>query len=105
VQLTLRTSGRTEQHVSTIERTHRGAYLLKKTLDLPCAYGDGTPIPREYLDKLVEIIDEEEVYLRLEDGDFLLVDNFQVSHGRQPWVGERLVLVSLWEGAHTLAAY
>jgi hypothetical protein len=73
--------------------------------DLPCVYGDDSPIPREYLDKLIEAIDKEEIYLTLQDGDLLLVDNFQVSHGRQPWVGDRLVLVSMWDGARQIAAY
>ncbi|KAH8172081.1 taurine catabolism dioxygenase tauD, tfdA family protein [Sarocladium implicatum] len=72
---------------------------------LPCVYGDGTQIPREYLDKLIEVIDKEEIYLKLENGDLLLVDNFQVSHGRQPWEGDRLVLVSMWDGAHKIDAY
>jgi alpha-ketoglutarate-dependent taurine dioxygenase len=68
-------------------------------------YGDETPIPREYLDKLIEVIDKEEIYLTLEEGDLLLVDNFQVSHGREPWEGDRLVLVSMWDGARTIEAY
>ncbi|KAH7309205.1 hypothetical protein B0I35DRAFT_453692 [Stachybotrys elegans] len=72
---------------------------------LPCVYGDETPIPREYLDKLIEVIDKEEIYLTLDEGDLLLVDNLRVSHGRQPWEGDRLVLVSMWEGAHEIAAY
>lgn len=75
------------------------------TADLPCVYGDETPIPREYLDKLIEVIDKEEIYLTLEEGDLLLVDNFQVSHGREPWEGDRLVLVSMWDGAHKIQAY
>ena len=73
--------------------------------DLPCEYGDGSPIPREYLDKLIEVIDKEAIPLLLDEGDLLLVDNFQVSHGREPWEGDRLILVSMWEGAHELLAY
>jgi alpha-ketoglutarate-dependent taurine dioxygenase len=74
-------------------------------IDLPCVYGDETPIPREYLDKLIEVIDREEIFLVLEPGDLLLVDNFTVSHGREPWQGDRRVLVSMWDGAHKIAAY
>ncbi|KAK7433026.1 hypothetical protein QQZ08_000499 [Neonectria magnoliae] len=72
---------------------------------LPCVYGDETPIPREYLDKLIDVIDKEEISLVLEPGDLLLVDNFQVSHGREPWEGERQILVSMWEGAPPVAAF
>jgi hypothetical protein len=73
--------------------------------DLPCVYGDGTPIPRAYLDKLIDVIDKEEIFLTLEEGDILLVDNFQVSHGREPWEGERQILVSMWDGAAPSTAY
>lgn len=69
------------------------------TLDLPCDYGDGTIIPREYLEKMEEIVSGLEVDLLLGEGEILLVDNFQVSHGRKPWKGDRRILVSLWEGA------
>jgi hypothetical protein len=54
---------------------------------------------------LIDVIDKEEIYLSLESGDLLLVDNFQVSHGREPWEGERLVLVSMWEGANHIKAF
>ncbi|KAK2031577.1 Clavaminate synthase-like protein [Colletotrichum zoysiae] len=64
---------------------------------LPCVYGDKTPIPRQLLGKLIEVIDKEEISLVLEEGDLLLVDNFQVSHGRQPWEGDRQILVSMWD--------
>ncbi|VUC32906.1 unnamed protein product [Clonostachys rosea] len=72
---------------------------------LPCVYGDETPIPREYLDKLIEVIDKEEIHVPLEEGDLLLVDNFQVSHGREPWAGERQILVSMWEGPTPIGVY
>ncbi|KAJ5921730.1 hypothetical protein N7454_009204 [Penicillium verhagenii] len=72
---------------------------------LPCDYGDGTPIPREYLERLDQVLNDLEVNLALGEGDLLLVDNFQVSHGRKPWKGERKILVSMWEGAPPIEAY
>ncbi|KAH8655249.1 hypothetical protein BX600DRAFT_385851 [Xylariales sp. PMI_506] len=72
---------------------------------LPCVYGDGTVIPREYLDKLIEVIDGEEIDVVLEEGDLLLVDNFQVSHGREPWEGQREILVSMWDNGIPIGAY
>ncbi|KAL3425201.1 hypothetical protein PVAG01_04482 [Phlyctema vagabunda] len=72
---------------------------------LPCVYSDGTPIPTAYLESLVEVINKLEVPLRVDEGDLLLVDNFQVSHGRWPWVGERKVLVSMWDGAEAVKAF
>lgn len=73
--------------------------------DLPSVYGDGTPIPREYLEKLANISEDLEINLSLEEGDLLLVDNFQVSHGRKPWKGERRILVSMWEGAASIREF
>ncbi|CCF46110.1 hypothetical protein CH063_00595 [Colletotrichum higginsianum] len=72
---------------------------------LPCVYGDETPIPRELLDKLIEVIDKEEISLVLEEGDLLLVDNFQVSHGREPWEGDRQILVSMWDASTPIGVF
>ncbi|RSL76521.1 hypothetical protein CEP51_009889 [Fusarium floridanum] len=72
---------------------------------LPCVYGDNTPIPRKYLDKLIDVIDKEEIHVVLEEGDILFVDNFQVSHGREPWEGDRQILVSMWEGPTSIGVY
>ncbi|RAK82240.1 Clavaminate synthase-like protein [Aspergillus fijiensis CBS 313.89] len=63
---------------------------------LPCDYGDGTVIPAEYVQRLEEVVDRLEIDLCLEEGNLLLVDNFQVSHGRKPWTGDRRILVSMW---------
>ncbi|KAK1852231.1 taurine catabolism dioxygenase [Colletotrichum chrysophilum] len=72
---------------------------------VPCVYGDETPIPRHLLDKLIDVIDKEEISLVLEEGDLLLVDNFQVSHGREPWEGDRQILVSMWDTSIPIVAY
>ncbi|KAK1625371.1 hypothetical protein BDP81DRAFT_355838 [Colletotrichum phormii] len=72
---------------------------------LPSVYGDNTEIPQRLLDKLVDVIDEEEISLVLEEGDLLLVDNFQVSHGREPWEGDRQILVSMWDTSIPIGAY
>ncbi|KAF6836443.1 hypothetical protein CPLU01_03727 [Colletotrichum plurivorum] len=72
---------------------------------LPCVYGDDTPIPRELLDKLIDVIDKEEISLVLEEGDLLLVDNYQVSHGREPWEGDRQILVSMWDTGTPIGVY
>lgn len=64
-------------------------------------YGDGTPIPEEYLKKLAEITDEIRVLHKWQKGDVLVYDNIVAQHGRQPWEGEqsdRVVLASLWDG-------
>ncbi|KAG7049853.1 Clavaminate synthase-like protein [Colletotrichum scovillei] len=72
---------------------------------LPSVYGDDTEIPRRLLDKLIDVIDKEEISLILEEGDLLLVDNFQVSHGREPWEGDRQILVSMWDTSIPIGQY
>ncbi|WYZ35256.1 hypothetical protein EsH8_I_001532 [Colletotrichum jinshuiense] len=79
--------------------------LTQHIPDPPCVYGDETPIPRRLLDKLIDVIDKEEISLVLEEGDLLLVDNFQVSHGREPWEGQREILVSMWDAVTPIGVF
>ncbi|KAI1360815.1 hypothetical protein F5Y08DRAFT_38736 [Xylaria arbuscula] len=71
-------------------------------------YGDGTPIPDEYLKRLVAITEEIRVLHRWEDGDVLVYDNIIAQHGRQPWEGEqtdRVIMASLFDGDEVPGAY
>ncbi|KAF4313856.1 Taurine catabolism dioxygenase TauD/TfdA [Botryosphaeria dothidea] len=71
-------------------------------------FGDGTPIPEEYLKKLAEITDEIRVLHKWERGDVLVYDNVIAQHGRQPWEGrqeDRVVLASLFDGESVPGAY
>lgn len=64
----------------------------------PATYRDGTPIPKKYLHRMWEISNEIAVLVKTQPGDLALVDNYQVSHGRAPWVkGDRKILVSMWD--------
>ncbi|KAF2682277.1 Clavaminate synthase-like protein [Lentithecium fluviatile CBS 122367] len=64
---------------------------------LPAYYGDGSLIPREYFESAVQFIRETRAAVRWEKGNVLLLDNHAVQHGREPWTGERKLLVSLWD--------
>ncbi|KAF9876597.1 taurine catabolism dioxygenase [Colletotrichum karsti] len=85
----------------------------------PAFYGDGSLIPREYLDSAIEIIKETRALVSWKQGDVLLLDvyspqslveamtnvlndvqNHAVQHGREPWTGNRTLLASLWDGPH-----
>ncbi|KAI1472462.1 Clavaminate synthase-like protein [Daldinia caldariorum] len=64
-------------------------------------YGDGTPIPEEYLAALARITDEIRVLHKWQRGDVLVYDNIVAQHGREPWQGEqsdRVVMASLFDG-------
>ncbi|CAI0651984.1 unnamed protein product [Colletotrichum noveboracense] len=70
---------------------------------LPTTYGDDSEIPPEYLERLLEIGDEIQFLVPWEKGDVALLDNYTVQHARSPWVGERSLLISLWDGHEKFA--
>lgn len=64
----------------------------------PETYGDGEVIPKKYRQRVWEISKEIQVLVSAKPGDFFIVDNYQVSHGRAPWTkGTRKILVSMWD--------
>lgn len=87
-------------HVSTLEPTMREALLAKfKEEDLPnnTYYGDGSPIELSVLDELRDAYLQEKIAFTWQEGDVLMLDNMSVAHGREPFVGERKVVVGMAE--------
>lgn len=64
---------------------------------LPSSYGDGSDIPDEFHDRLIEIQDEIGFLVPWQEGDVAVVNNYTVQHSRTKFVGDRSVLVSLWD--------
>ncbi|CAK7224395.1 hypothetical protein SCUCBS95973_005502 [Sporothrix curviconia] len=64
---------------------------------LPSSYGDGSPIPDEYHERLIEIQDDIAFLVPWQEGDVAVVNNYTVQHSRTKFVGNRSVLVSLWD--------
>jgi hypothetical protein len=58
-------------------------------------YGDGTVIPDEVIAEVVAAYDAETVRFTWCDGDVLVLDNMSLAHGRDPYAGERRVIVSM----------
>jgi alpha-ketoglutarate-dependent taurine dioxygenase len=55
-------------------------------------------IPEEQIIRVCEIIDEITIPVMMEPGDLVMVDNYQVQHGRYPWFdGERKIVVAMWD--------
>ena len=60
-------------------------------------FGDDSPIPREGLERIVEMSADYTYDLQWQDGDVALIDNKMTMHGRRPYDGDRKrqVLVAL----------
>ena len=85
-------------HISCLDETVRDS--LRAAFDpddLPrnCFYGDGSEIPDEVMDHILEVYRKLEVAFRWQPQDVLLVDNVLTAHARNPFVGPRKLFVAL----------
>ena len=69
------------------DRRNRGGNAVK--------FGDGSPIPEQWLDTVVTTAYEHAHDHCWAVGDIALLDNLQVMHGRRPFTGRRGVLAGL----------
>ncbi|MFE5481280.1 TauD/TfdA family dioxygenase [Streptomyces sp. NPDC056527] len=58
-------------------------------------YGDGSPIEDDAVELIGELYKEAAVSLPWERGDVLVVDNFLATHAREPFHGDRRILVAM----------
>lgn len=87
-------------HVSTLEPAIAQALLSQYEEDeLPSNtfYGDGSPIEPEALEALRAAYRTASVSFPWQKGDLLLLDNMLVAHAREPYRGERKILVAMAE--------
>ncbi len=87
-------------HVSNLQPAVREALLSEfKEDELPrnAFYGDGTSIESSVLETIRDLYMKQAVIFPWQKGDVLMVDNFLASHGREPFVGPRKVLVAMAE--------
>jgi alpha-ketoglutarate-dependent taurine dioxygenase len=87
-------------HPSSLEPVVMASLLTQfKDGELPrnAFYGDGTRIESSILDEIRGIYQQASVTFPWRQGDILLLDNFLVSHGREPYEGARTILVAMAE--------
>jgi len=87
-------------HVSAYPPDIHAALVAELGVDnLPYAtyYGDGSEIESAVVAEIQEAYAAEQVRFPWQPGDILLLDNMTVAHGREPYSGERRVLVSMNE--------
>jgi alpha-ketoglutarate-dependent taurine dioxygenase len=85
-------------HVSSLpEEIREGLLALMPEQDLPynTYYGDGSSIEPDTLAEIRAAYDSETVGFDWEPGDVLLVENMITAHGREPFEGQRRILVSM----------
>jgi hypothetical protein len=58
-------------------------------------YGDGSEITKEEIENIREAYRKATVIFPWEKGDVLFLDNMLISHGRNPYQGERKIVVSM----------
>lgn len=87
-------------HVSCLDpETREAMEELFAPEDLPrhCLYGDGSPIAGEDMQQILDVYTRLEVAFPWQAGDVLVLDNMLAAHGRNPFKGERKILVALGE--------
>ncbi|HEY6138561.1 MAG TPA: TauD/TfdA family dioxygenase [Thermoanaerobaculia bacterium] len=85
-------------HVSSLLPDLREEFLKQwSDVELPynTFYGDGSTIEPEVVEELRAAYDAETVMFRWEPGDFILIDNISVAHGRSPYSGPRRILAAM----------
>jgi alpha-ketoglutarate-dependent taurine dioxygenase len=60
-------------------------------------YGDGTEIEEEVIAEIREVYEHTRITFAWKEGDILLLDNMLTAHGRNPYQGERKILVGMSE--------
>lgn len=87
-------------HHSTYPTDLRTALLTElgaENLPYNTYYGDGAEIKAAVTAEIHEAYNAERVQFPWQPGDILLLDNMTIAHGREPFTGERQVLVSMNE--------
>jgi alpha-ketoglutarate-dependent taurine dioxygenase len=64
-------------------------------LPLYSSYGDGTAIPNNVIQEIINTVEAEMKLVRWNCNELLLVDNMRCSHGRMPYSGDRKIVVFL----------
>jgi alpha-ketoglutarate-dependent taurine dioxygenase len=87
-------------HASSLEPEVRASLLTAvggRVDELPrhALFGDGSEIDPAMLDEIRGLYRSRAVAFDWYAGDVLLVDNFLASHGREPYEGERRILVAM----------
>lgn len=85
-------------HPSSLDNTFREqllSFLREDELPHNAFLGDGTPLSERDLKNIREAMATEEKIFPWKQGEVLVCDNVLVMHGRQPYSGDRKILVAM----------
>jgi alpha-ketoglutarate-dependent taurine dioxygenase len=85
-------------HTSCLDAATRKALTsVFREEDLPrnCRYGDGGPIADADMEEILSLYQRLEVSFAWQPRDILMVDNLSTAHARNPFEGERKLLVAM----------
>ena len=87
-------------HPSNLAPDVREALLRihgEENLPRNALFGDGSPLDEEELEEIRGLYWREAVRFDWQAGDLLILDNFLTTHGREPYGGDRRILVAMAE--------
>lgn len=87
-------------HLSCLdEATRKSLTSVFPQKDLPrnCFYGDGSAIDDAVMKEILAVYEKLEVSFSWRRNDIMLLDNLLTAHARNPFVGERKLLVAMGE--------
>lgn len=90
-------------HVSCLEpavRESLESMFAEDDLPRNVYYGDGTPIEDSLVRDITNLYWESSVAPRWQAGDVMMLDNMLTAHARNPFVGERKIVVAMGELVH-----
>jgi alpha-ketoglutarate-dependent taurine dioxygenase len=67
----------------------------EEQLPLYASYGDGARISDSTIKEIIDTIDKAVVIRPWEKGDFVILENMLVAHGRKSYTGDRQIVVSM----------
>lgn len=85
-------------HSSALPREVRDSLLAdfgRDSLPYETFYGDGSEISKDVIEHLCAAYDAETLKFSWTQGDFLLLDNMLVAHGRSSYSGQRRILTAM----------
>lgn len=87
-------------HISCLESDVRQSLLSNlgaENLPRNVYYGDGSPIEDSVMAEIGAAYQQAQVSFPWQQGDILMLDNMRVAHGRNPYQGDRKIVVAMGE--------